>query len=80
MKKGKNVPIKIRRISMRNYKGIDKLEMEFPTPRMPDEPDILVMGSRNGLGKTSIIECCSLLLLALTLRENRFKLRDRYSL
>lgn len=75
----KNVPIKIRRISIRNYKGIDELEMEFPTPRMPDDPDILVMGSRNGLGKTSIIECCSLLLLALSLPENRFKLRDRYS-
>lgn len=79
MKKGRNIPIKIRRITIRNYKGIDELEMEFPTPRMPDDPDILVMGSRNGLGKTSIIECCSLLLLALTLREDRFKLRDRYS-
>lgn len=80
MKKGRNVPVKIRRISIRNYKGIDALEMDFPTPRMPDDPDILVMGSRNGLGKTSVIECCSLLLLALTLGEERFKLRDRYSL
>jgi len=80
MKKGRDIPIKIRRITIRNYKGIDELEMDFPTPRMPDDPDILVMGSRNGLGKTSIIECCSLLLLALTLREERFKLRDRYSI
>ena len=80
MKKGRNIPIKIRRITIRNYKGIDELEMDFPTPRMPDDSDILVMGSRNGLGKTSIIECCSLLLLSLSLREERFKLRDRYSI
>jgi len=80
MKTGYNKPIKIRRITIRNYKGIDVFEMDFPTPRMPDDPDILVMGSRNGLGKTSIIECCSLLLLALTVREERFKLRDRYSI
>lgn len=43
MKKGRNIPIKIRRITIRNYKGIDELEMDFPTPRMPDDPDILVM-------------------------------------
>ena len=71
--------IKIRHISIRNYKGIDELELDFPIPRMPDDPDILVMGSQNGLGKTSVIECCSLLLLALTLKESRFNLRDRYS-
>lgn len=75
----KNISIKIRRISIRNYKGIDELELDFPIPRMPDDPDILVMGSRNGLGKTSVIECCSLLLIALTLGESRFKIRDRYS-
>ncbi len=80
MKKNQNVPVKIRRIFIQNYKGIDTFEMDFPIPRMPDDPDILVMGSQNGLGKTSIIECCSILLLALTLREERFKLRDRYSI
>jgi len=79
MRSGRNVPIKIRRISITNYKGIDALELEFPTPRMPDDPDIFVMGSKNGLGKTSIIECCSLLLLALSIRNERFKLQDRYS-
>lgn len=79
MNEEKRVPIKIRHISIQNYKGIDKLELDFPIPRMPGDPDILVMGSQNGLGKTSIIECCSLLLLALTIREDRFKLQDRYS-
>ena len=80
MRKDRNIPVKVRRIAIQNYKGIDELEMDFPVPRMPDDPDILVMGSQNGLGKTSIIECCALLLLALTLREERFKLRDRYSI
>lgn len=61
--KSHRVPVKISNISIRNYKGIDALDMDFPIPRMRDEPDI-VMGSRNGLGKTSLIECCSLLLLA----------------
>lgn len=76
----RDVPIKIRRISIRNYKGIDELDMEFPAPRLADDPDIFVMGSRNGLGKTSIIECCALLLLGPMLREERFRLRDRYSI
>ena len=80
MMRERGVPIKIRRISIRNYKGIDALDMEFPVPRLPDDPDIFVMGSRNGLGKTSIIECCALLLLGPILREKRFPLRDRYSI
>ena len=75
-----DVPINIRSISIRNYKGIDELDMEFPVPRLADDPDIFVMGSRNGLGKTSIIECCALLLLGPILREERFRLRDRYSI
>lgn len=76
----RDVPIKIRRISIRNYKGIDALDMEFPVPRLSDDPDIFVMGSRNGLGKTSIIECCALLLLGPILREERLLLRDRHSI
>ncbi|TWI73965.1 putative AbiEii toxin of type IV toxin-antitoxin system [Desulfobotulus alkaliphilus] len=80
MTKNQKIPVKIRRISIRNYKGIDTLEMDFPAPRMPDDPDILIMGSQNGLGKSSIIECCALLLLSLTQREERFKLRDRYTI
>jgi hypothetical protein len=43
---------------------------------MSGEPDILVIGSENGLGKTSILECCSLLLLGITIdtKENWFPL------
>ena len=74
----KNEPAKIRieRVSIENYKGIDSLKLEFPDPLMKGDPDILVMGSENGLGKTSVLECCSLLLLALFLDEGFEKLFD----
>lgn len=79
MNNKETVTIKIRRLQIKDYKGIDELELDLSAPRIPDEPDIFVMGSQNGLGKTSVIECCSLLLLALTIREERFRLQDRYS-
>jgi len=79
MMRERDIPIKIRRISMRNYKGVDELDLEFPLPRLPDDPDIFIMGSRNGLGKTSIIECCALLLMGPMLHEERFRLHGRYS-
>jgi len=78
MTENKNLPIKLRTISIKNYKGIDSFSMDFPLPTLFEDPDILVMGSENGLGKTSIIECCALLLMCLSIRENRFKLRSRY--
>jgi AAA15 family ATPase/GTPase len=33
--------------------------LEFPRPKFPNDPDIFVIGSRNGLGKTSVLECCA---------------------
>ncbi len=62
--------MKLRNISITNYKGIDEIKLEFPAPRMPDATDIMVLGSRNGLGKTSILECCCLLLIAPELHLN----------
>lgn len=64
---------KVRRISIRNYKGIKKLEVELPGPHMAADPDVMVMGSKNGLGKTSILECCSLLLSTLTTRQSQWQ-------
>ena len=75
----KKLSIQIRRIAIQNYKGIDELELPFPPPKMPGDPAILVMGSENGIGKTAVIECCSLLLLAATLEEENFSLTDYYS-
>ncbi len=53
--------LRIQEIEIVDYKGIDHLALSFPTPNAGD-PDILVMGSENGLGKTSVLECCALVL------------------
>lgn len=63
MAKTKKPSIKLRRIRIENFKAIDSLELEFPGPIMPNEPDVFVMGSKNGIGKTSVLESCALLLL-----------------
>jgi len=39
--------------------------------------DVAVMGSRNGLGKTSVLECCVLLLIGFSLRINEMDLGNR---
>ena len=66
---------KVRRISISNYKGIENVELELPGPRMKGDPDVMVIGSQNGLGKTSILECCSLLLSTLTTRQKQWQVR-----
>ncbi|ARN57136.1 AAA family ATPase [Sedimentisphaera salicampi] len=70
-------PIKIRKISISNYKGIKELDLDFPKPRMETDPDIMVLGSENGIGKTSIIECCSLLLNSLMVKTGEYPLINR---
>lgn len=56
--------IRLDRLTIENYKKIDHLEIEFPRPRMPGDADVLMLGSKNGGGKTSVLECCALLILA----------------
>lgn len=56
--------IKLRRLTIRNYKAIDELTLDFPAPLMPGDPDIIVLGSSNGVGKTTVLEACALLCLA----------------
>lgn len=65
--------IRLNRLSIKNYKRIDSLEIEFPQPVMKNDADILVFGSKNGGGKTSILECCSLLVLAATGEKVHFR-------
>lgn len=65
----KSEPLRLKEIRIENYKGIDSLVVEFPQKRFEDDSDIVVIGSQNGLGKTSILECCSLLLYALSSRD-----------
>jgi energy-coupling factor transporter ATP-binding protein EcfA2 len=56
--------VRINRLEVSNYKRIDHLAMEFPLPPMSKDLDIFVLGSKNGGGKSSVLECCALLLLA----------------
>jgi hypothetical protein len=76
-----NNPVRISAIDIKGYKGIDRLKLAFPKPRMNDDPDIFVLGSKNGVGKTSVLECCSLLMLAYILESGKSKFRyDELSL
>lgn len=62
MKKTEEKGLKLRKIRILNYKRLEDLELEFPPPTMAGDLDVVVMGSRNGLGKTSVLECCALAL------------------
>jgi hypothetical protein len=52
--------VRISRISIQNYKAIESLELDLPPPKTEDEPDAFVLGSKNGVGKTSVLEACAL--------------------
>jgi predicted ATP-binding protein involved in virulence len=65
--------IRLSRLTIKNYKKLNSLEIDFPRPVMKGDADILVFGSKNGGGKTSVLECCSLLMLAGIVGE-RFEL------
>lgn len=67
--------LRIEHLEIKGYKGIDALRLDFPKPRMADEPDIFVLGSENGVGKTSVLECCSLLMLAFILNASQSEFR-----
>ena len=55
---------RIASLEIENYKGIDHLSLEFPAPSTVDQRDVFVIGSRNGVGKTSVLECCALAIAA----------------
>lgn len=55
--------IRLSHLKISNYKKIDSLEIEFLPPLMQGDPDILLLGSKNGGGKTSVLECCALSIL-----------------
>lgn len=63
--------LRLCRLSIKNYKKLDSLAIEFPRPLMKTDLDILVFGSKNGGGKTSVLECSSLLILAGVIGEIR---------
>jgi len=57
--------LRVERLTIHNFKAIELLELTLPVPRMKDDPDIIVMGSENGVGKTSVLEALAFLLWAL---------------
>jgi len=61
--------VRIERLRIENLKCIDDLEIEFPPPFMADDPDVFVLGSRNGVGKTTVLGACALLLLGLSWKD-----------
>lgn len=50
----KNDVMKLRHLEITDFKAIDSLVLDFPQPRMSFDPDILVMGSKNGVLKVRI--------------------------
>jgi predicted ATP-dependent endonuclease of OLD family len=62
---GTEPSFRINSLEIHNYRGIKELTLDFFHPRMAYDPDIMVIGSKNGLGKTSILECCAILMLLL---------------
>ncbi|MEI6708333.1 MAG: AAA family ATPase [Methylococcales bacterium] len=69
--------IRLSRLTIKNYKKLESLEIDFPHPVMKGDADILVFGSKNGGGKTSVLECCALLILGGMVGYGRnWKFRD----
>ena len=68
--------IRVASIHIKCYRGIDELEMEFPIGRMTLDPDVNILGSKNGVGKTSVLECCAWALLAATSGKEAFESSD----
>ncbi len=71
-------PLRINKIRLENFKAFEEFELEFPPPRMEGDPDVTVIGSRNGIGKTSILEACALVYYVLPMdKRERSLMFDR---
>ena len=51
MSKNKRPSIRLKSISIENYKGIDSFKMDLPRPSLAEDPDILVIGERKWPGE-----------------------------
>lgn len=56
--------IRIASIEIENYKSLDKLQLALPAPSTTEQLDVFVLGSKNGVGKSSVLECCAIALLS----------------
>lgn len=75
MKNGKR--LRINQLKVSNYKAIDSITVDFPRPTMAGDPDVFVLGSKNGFGKTSLLESCALPFVAAHLEARMFSLISR---
>src|SRR5260370_11729458 len=67
--------IRLERLTVQNLKALDSLKIDLPVPDMKADPDIFVMGSKNGLGKTSFLEACFIVFLASIVPSETFSFR-----
>lgn len=61
---------RLEKLQIVNYKGVDDLIVMFPDGLVANDPDVNILGSKNGVGKTSVLECCAWVLLAMTTRAD----------
>jgi len=52
--------VRIANLRAENYKSLDDVELTLPPPSSQDQLDAFVLGSKNGVGKSSLLECCAL--------------------
>ncbi|MDI9409000.1 MAG: ATP-binding protein [Candidatus Pacebacteria bacterium] len=70
--------IRIAEIHIQNYKGIKNLKLKFKDRPIPSDLDVSIIGSANGIGKTAVLECCALLMLAPFYNEQSAFFEDKY--
>jgi ABC-type transport system involved in cytochrome c biogenesis ATPase subunit len=59
-----NKKLRVNRISIRNFRALSKIALDLPAPSIRSESDVFVLGSRNGLGKTSVLEAIASVFLS----------------
>lgn len=52
-----SIPHGIRSVKIENFRGLDKLELDFTDPQ-GNPSDVVVIGGPNGCGKTAVLEAC----------------------
>ncbi|MEK7434751.1 MAG: AAA family ATPase [Cyanobacteriota bacterium] len=66
-----NLGIRLQSIKIKNFKSLEELVIDFNEPKMIDEPDVCLMGSKNGIGKTSVLESIALLFVGIISDKER---------
>lgn len=54
--------VRLDAVRIKNYRAFENVELELVRPRLLSDTDAYVVGSRNGVGKTSLLEAIALTL------------------